>query len=217
MKILLISSSPHKEKSQTLLLAKQVLKGCSGSVKTEVMHLCDFKIEFCRHCDECHKKIMNCSIEDDVHIILKKMLEADAIILASPNYISQVTASMKAFLDRSSHFIHCIRLLDKYIVGVVSSGGGQDKDVLDYIGYYGNICGAQYAGGVSSRTPISKEKMVEALKLGSKLTSDIKEKRTFPEQMKIIEEVREYFKKVIQARKNEWVEEYQYWQDKDWL
>jgi len=44
MKIMLISSSPHKEKSQTFLLAKEVLKGCSDSVKTEVIHLCDFKI-----------------------------------------------------------------------------------------------------------------------------------------------------------------------------
>jgi len=214
---MLISSSPHKEKSQTFLLAKEVLKGCSDSVKTEVIHLRDFKIEFCRHCEECHKKIMNCPIEDDVGIILKKMLETDVIILASPNYINQITASMKALFDRSSHFIHCRRLLGKYILGVVSSGSGQDKDVLDYLKHYAHTCGAQYAGGVSSRAPVSKEKMEEAFKLGNKSVLDIKEKRMFSEQIKIIDKGKEHFKKIIQMRKDEWIEEYQYWLDKSWL
>jgi len=128
MKILLLSSSPHKEKSQTYLLAKEVLRGCGKTgIESEIIHLCDLKIEFCHHCEACHKKILSCPIRDDVRSILKKMLEAEGIILATPNYINQVTASMKAFFDRSSHFIHCKRLLGKYIAGVVSSGSGQDK------------------------------------------------------------------------------------------
>ncbi len=158
MRILLISSSPHKEKSHTFFLAKEVLKGFPSSVKTEVIHLCDYKIEFCRHCESCHRKIMYCPINDDVGMILEKMLLAEGIIFASPNYINQITASMKALWDRAAHFIHCSRLLDKYVVGVVSSGSGQDKTVLDYIQYYANTCGALYAGGLSSRAPINKEK-----------------------------------------------------------
>lgn len=219
MKILLISSSPRKEKSQTFLLAKEVLRGAASNkdVELETIHLCDLKIEFCCHCEACHKKILSCPIEDDVGMILKKMVEADGIILASPNYINQVTASMKALLERSSYFIHCKRLLGKYIVGVVSSGSGQDKDVLDYIRHYAHTCGAQYAGGVSSSAPVNKEKMEGAFKLGKKLVLDIKEKRKFDKQIKIIEEGKEHFKKVMQLRKDEWVEEYQYWQNKGWL
>src|SRR3972149_7241781 len=121
MSILVISSSPRKEKSNTFLLAKEVFKGSSnGKVNSEIIHLCDCKIDFCRHCEQCHKKIMHCPIKDDVHTILEKMLEADGIILATPNYITQITASMKAILDRSSHFIHCKRLLGKFVAGVVS-------------------------------------------------------------------------------------------------
>lgn len=220
MKILLISSSPRKEKSQTFLLALEVLKGCTTNNKdadSEIIHLCDLKIEFCRHLEACHKKILSCPIKDDVQMILKKMLEAEGIILASPNYINQVTASMKALFDRSTHFMHCKRLLDKYIVGVVSSGSGQDKEVLDYIRYYAHTCAAQYAGGVSSSALMSKEKMEEAFKLGKKLVSDIKEKREFDEQIKIIEEGKEHFKRIIEVRKDAWQEEYQYWQDRGWL
>ena len=217
MKILLISSSPHKEKSQTFLLAKAVLKGCPDSAEPEIIHLCDCRIEFCRHCEECHRNIMQCPIKDDVRPILEKILQAEGIILASPNYINQITASMKALFDRSSHFIHCKRLLGKYIAGVVSSGSGQDREVLDYIKHYSHTCGAQYAGGVSSRVPFSNEKKDEAFNLGQSLTAAIKDKRLFPDQIKIIEAGKEHFKTIMEKRKNVWLAEYRYWKENRWL
>lgn len=219
MKILLISSSPRREGSLTYLLAKEVLRGCASEadITTATIYLSDVRIEFCRSCEVCHKDIDSCSIKDDISAILKKMLESDAIILASPNYINQVTASMKALFDRSNHFIHCKRLLGKYIAGVVSSGGGQDKGILDYILQYSHICGAQYSGGVSARVPISKEKMEEAYLLGKKLAFDVRDKKIYPEQLEDIEKMKAYFKKIIQMRSFDWTGEYQYWQDKGWL
>jgi multimeric flavodoxin WrbA len=218
MKILLISASPRKKISRTLALARQVLAGCRrAGVKTEVIHLADLSIKFCRHCELCHKKILDCPSKDDVNKVLGKMLKADGIILASPNYINQVTAAMKALFDRASHFIHCKRLLDKYIVGVVSSGGGYDKDVLNYIRYYAHICGAQYSGGVSSRVPVGKMELKKAYALGQNLATDILEEKKFPGQLRIIEKGKEYFKKIIVMRKDEWKQEYKYWKQKGWL
>lgn len=218
MKILLISSSPRKEKSQTFLLAKEVIQGCNNKeTNIEILHLRDLKIEFCRHCETCHKKILCCPIKDDVYRVLNMMIDTDGIVLASPNYINQVTGSMKTLFDRSSHFIHCLCLMGKYVAGVVSSGSGQDKDVLDYIKYYAHTCGAQYVGSVSACAPVNKENMGEALKLGNKLYSAIKEKKVFPAQLRIIEEHKEHFKKIMQIRKNEWIQEYQYWLNKGWL
>jgi multimeric flavodoxin WrbA len=218
MKALLISGSPHRERSKTFLLAREVLKGFTdGGGSPEVIHLSDVDILFCKHCEQCHKKILHCSLKDSMEMILKKMLEADGIILASPNYINQVTASMKALFDRATHFIHCKRLLGKYVTGVVSSGSGQDKEVLDYIRYYAHTCGAQYSGGISSRAQDIQEKMEEAHKLGNNLALDIKEKKKYPEQMEIIEKGNRYFSEIIKIRKNEWKEEYQYWLDKGWL
>ena len=218
MKLLLISSSPHGEKSSTFILAKEILRGCSQEAgNLEIIHLCDLNICFCRHCESCHKKILHCSVADSVPAILNKMLEADGIIFASPNYINQVNASLKALFDRSAHFIHCKRLLGKYIVAAVSSGSGYDESVLDYIKYYGHACGAQYSGGVSSRVPVSKEKMEEAYRLGLRLASEIKEKKAYPEQITLIEKGKQHFGEVIKKRKNEWIEEYHYWQEKGWL
>jgi multimeric flavodoxin WrbA len=145
MRALLISASPHKQKSNTFLLANELMRGLrDAGVQTEIIHLAGQRIGFCRHCEECHKKILHCPLKDDVENILKKMLESDGIILASPNYINQITAAMKALFDRSAHFIHCKRLLGKYIVGVVTSGSGEDEEVLNYIRYYGHTCGSGY-------------------------------------------------------------------------
>lgn len=218
MNTLLISSSPHKEKSKTLLLAREVLKGITDSgIKTETIHLADCHIGFCKHCEECHRKILRCSVKDSMQPILQKMLEANAIILASPNYINQVTASLKALLDRSSHFIHCQRLLGKYVAGVVTSGSGEDEEILNYIKYYAHTCGAQYTGGASSSAFAVKEKLEEAYQLGKRLAQDVKEKKVYADQMRIIEANRQHFKEVIQLKKADWQEEYAYWQERGWL
>jgi len=152
-----------------------------------------------------------------VPAILNKMLEVDGIILALPNYINQVAASMKSLFERSANFIHCKRLLGKYIVAAVSSGSGQDEDVLGYIQYYSHTCGAQYSGGISSCVPLSKEKMEEAYSLGVKFASDIKEGKVYPEQIAQIEKGKSYFREIIKKRKNDWTQEYRYWQDRGWL
>ena len=218
MKILVISSSPHKEKSRTFMLAKQVLLPLSEKKAViEVIHLEDLRIVFCKHCEACHKKILHCSVSDDVPALIKKILEAEGIILATPNYINQVTASMKALFERASHFIHCQRLLGKYVAGVVSSGSGNDRPVLDYLRFYSHICGAQYSGGVSAAAHEVEKKAGEAHKLGQKLAADIQDKNIYPEQIKIIESSRAHFKQVILMRQEDWAEEYQYWQKKGWL
>ncbi len=218
MKVLLISSSPHRNDSSTFLLAKEVLRGAEeqGCV-SEALHLNDFDMSFCKHCELCHKKKLHCSIKDEVYQILQKMLEADGIILASPNYINQVTASMKTLFDRSAHFIHCKRLLGKYVAGVVSSGSGQNKEVLDYISYYSHICGAQYSGGVSAIQQYDQVKKDEAVQFGRKFAVDLKDKKSYPLQLEIIEKGIDYFSWVIKLRKDDWQEEYKYWMEKGWL
>ncbi|MCX7704697.1 MAG: flavodoxin family protein [bacterium] len=216
MKIVLISASPRKNNSQTFALAQEVIKGCNPE-QLETIHLCDYKIEFCRHCERCHRKIMDCPIKDDVLKIMKKMLAADGIILASPNYIDCVTASMKALFDRSTHFIHCKRLLGKYIAGVVSSGAGYDEPVVNYIKHYALTCGAQFAGSISSRAPVDEKTKEKARVFGEKLHSIIKNKKTFKNQLKIIEQGKAEFKDLIILRKDSWRGEYEYWKKQNWI
>ena len=94
MNILLISSSPHGEKSRTFKLAGEVIKGLGSNAEVDTVHLYNHKIEFCLGCDACHLEVFQCPLKDDAMNILAKMMDADAVILVSPNYINQVTASM---------------------------------------------------------------------------------------------------------------------------
>ncbi|MDD5254518.1 MAG: NAD(P)H-dependent oxidoreductase [Candidatus Omnitrophica bacterium] len=218
MNILLISASPHKTKSRTFLLAKEVLKGLPKSARVRTLHLSDTKIGFCRHCEACHRKIMNCPVKDDVRAVMEAMLTAGGIIFATPNYINQVTAQLKALWDRTAHFIHCRRLEGKYIAGVVTSGSGRNASVLEYIRHYARACGAQYMGGISSqRQAPAPEKKKEAKLLGKKLAQDIAERMTYPEEARFLEEFKQHFRRIMQLRKNEWTEEYRFWQEKGWL
>jgi multimeric flavodoxin WrbA len=218
MKVLLISSSPRREKSSSYLLAREVVRGLEKEgVSCEEIHLRDRNIHFCESCEACHEKILACPVEDDVHTIVRAMLDADGIVLASPNYMNHITGSLKVVLDRTSHFIHCKRLLGKYLAGVVTSGSGFADMVLEYMAYYGHICGALYSGGVSAIRTHGEDKKEEAFRLGKRMAEDMRTKKPYPEQMKLIEESKEHFARVIKLRKNDWVEEYRYWVEQGWL
>ena len=218
MKILLVCASPRRKASRTFALAKKVLLGCEqNGAQTEVVHLCKYKIDFCRHCELCHKKILQCPIRDNAMMLARKILDADGVIFATPNYINQVTGALKTLFDRHSHFIHCKRLLNKYIVAVVSSGSGYDVPVVRYLKYYSITCGAQFSGAVTSRADAIQGKTEEAMALGRKLASDISRQRRYPGQMKRIDKGLQYFGKLLKIRKAGWKEEYLYWQDKGWL
>jgi multimeric flavodoxin WrbA len=145
------------------------------------------------------------------------MLAADAIIFASPNYINQITASMKALFDRTSHFIHCKRLLSKYTAGIVTSGSGRNTEVFDYLKHYSNTCGAQYVGGVSAGSQVSDSTKTEAFKLGQSLADAVKSKIKYPDQIEKIEGAIGFFAKLIILRQNEWPGEYKYCKDKGWI
>ena len=94
------------------------------------------------------------------------MLAADGIVLASPVYLNQVTAQMKTLLDRTSHFIHCLRLTDKYLAAVTTSGGGGGADAQAFLRKYAVAVGAQFAGGVDASVPVREADLAAARKLG---------------------------------------------------
>jgi multimeric flavodoxin WrbA len=218
MKVVLICASPRGKASRTLALAKKVLLGCEkAGAQTEIVHLCKYRIESCRHCELCHKKIMQCPIRDHAMMLARKILDADGVVFATPNYINQVTGALKTMFDRHSHFIHCKRLLNKYAAAVVTSGSGYDLPVVRYLKYYSIVCGAQFSGDVTSRADFIRGSTEKAVALGQKLVSDIRRQRRYPGQIRRIEKGLQYFAKLVRIRKSDWKEEYLYWQDKGWL
>jgi multimeric flavodoxin WrbA len=70
---------------------------------TEVYDLAGKPIKGCIACYKCFKnKDGRCSVDDDVlNECMSRMVEADAILLGSPTYFANVSASMKALIERS--------------------------------------------------------------------------------------------------------------------
>lgn len=217
MKILAICGSPRGKKSQTRVLAGEVLKASQAqSADVEMVDLSKAQIEFCRACEACHQK-PGCVLHDDAIRILTKVLSADGIVLASPVYLNQVTALLKAVLDRSSHFVHCLRLRGKYLAVVTTCGGGGGAATQEYLKHYATIVGAQCVGGVDAKVPLKPADMAAAAALGKALVTAIREKQQYPDQLAKIELQKQYFRKLITLHKADWPYEYQFWEDQDRL
>jgi len=64
------------------------------------------------------------------------MIAAGGIILATPNYIFNVSGQLKVFIDRCSSLIHCMALDGKYGACVVTSGGGDEWPIVQYLNHF---------------------------------------------------------------------------------
>jgi multimeric flavodoxin WrbA len=124
MKIVAFNGSPRKD-GNTVLMIKAVIgeTGC----ESEIVHLYDMTIAPCRGCFGC-KGIDRCVMDDGLNDCLEKMACADAILLGSPVYSADVSAVMKAFLERAGAVIACNPGLIRHKVGAsvaaVRRGGG---------------------------------------------------------------------------------------------
>lgn len=217
MKILGICGSPRGTKSQTRTLTEALLAEAeSKGAETELVDLGKARIGFCRACEGCHRG-PNCALDDDGNTILCKMLAADGIVLASPVYLDHVTAQMKALLDRTSHFVHCLRLTGRYIAGVTTSGGGGGAATGAFMKRYAITVGAQFVGGVDARAPIQAPDVAAARELGASLVAAIAEKRSWPDQVAMLGEQRQRFGQIITGHKDEWPYELDYWRQQGWL
>ena len=99
MKILGIMGSPRIGGNSDILLDDALAGAEKTGAKVEKIILNKMKIFDCQDCRKCNETGL-CVIKDDMPEILKKILDADAIIHSVPVYFWSMTAQMKAYLDR---------------------------------------------------------------------------------------------------------------------
>lgn len=102
-KILILFGSPKRD-GNTAALIENFVKG-AGTKKAhiETVHLASLKYKFpgCTACRSCQKsEEYGCVIEDDAKPVLKKMIEADVIVMATPLYFFAASAQLKIIMDR---------------------------------------------------------------------------------------------------------------------
>lgn len=98
--VLILSGSPRKGGNSDLL-CEEFLRGAkeSGNI-VEKIFIREKKIGYCTACYYCKRSGGICAIKDDMADILRKMNEADVIVMSSPVYFYSIDAQMKTLIDR---------------------------------------------------------------------------------------------------------------------
>jgi multimeric flavodoxin WrbA len=99
IKVLGISTSPRIKGNSDLLLRRALDGAESAGASTEYVRLNDYKINPCIECNACYKT-GTCTVQDDYQHLLKKILEADRLIFATPIFFMTVCAQAKMLIDR---------------------------------------------------------------------------------------------------------------------
>lgn len=128
MTVIGINGSARKD-GNTALVLRMVLDELAGEgIKTELIQLADREIAPCRGCFGCRGKDTCVFGDDGFCPVWEKMVAADGILLGSPVYSADVSARMKALLERAGVVAATNPGLLKHKVGAavaaVRRGGG---------------------------------------------------------------------------------------------
>jgi len=223
MKIVAIVASPNGMNGYTGMLVRPMVEAVQGTgAEVEVLSFDTLKVNFCRGCTQiCHTTGKCFQDDDDLAMILTAMLSADGIIFATPNYCFNVSAQMKALLDRSTFPLHCGKFQGKYCATVVTAGGSDNEVVEKYLCSILTQFGFRIAGGVNAvrlalddpDTHAEIEK--EAGALGLRLVHAIEKQEVYPGQEEEREMGFQIMAFLVETMKKDWPMAYEYWK-KNW-
>lgn len=103
MKVVAFNGSPRADGNTSIMIGRVFAELEKEGIETEMVHVGGKPVRGCVACYRCMEtKDGTCAITQDiVNDCIAKMAKADGIILASPTYVSDVTAEMKALIDRA--------------------------------------------------------------------------------------------------------------------
>ena len=104
MYVIAINGSPRKNGNTATILNNALEGASSQGSTTELINLYDLNLKGCVSCFACKlkggKSYGKCAYKDDLTPVLEKIESADAVILGSPIYFSEVTGEMRSFMER---------------------------------------------------------------------------------------------------------------------
>ena len=103
MKVFAVNGSPRHE-GNTFQMLSTVLSVCEkAGIETELFQAGGRSVKGCLACNTCGKNKGRCVTDDWVNDVYQKMKAADAIVLGSPTYFSDLTPELKAVIDRCGY------------------------------------------------------------------------------------------------------------------
>ena len=128
MKVVAFNGSARKDGNTAILIRKVFAELEKEGIETELVQFGGEVIRGCTACYKCFKnKDQRCAVAprtgDIVNDCIAKMVAADGIILASPTYFADITAEIKALIDRAGFVARANANLYRRKVGAGSGRG----------------------------------------------------------------------------------------------
>ena len=103
MKVVGFNGSARKDGNTAILINYVFGELENAGIQTEMVQLSGKDIHGCRACFKCFNNTDgHCAVDNDyLNHCIDRMAQADGIILGSPTYFTDVSAEMKALIDRA--------------------------------------------------------------------------------------------------------------------
>ena len=103
MKVIGFNGSPRKDGNTTTLMTYLLEEVRNEGIETELVQLSAKPIHGCIACYKCFdNQDQRCAVKNDAaNEYIEKIAQADGLVLGSPSYFQDVTAEMKALVDRA--------------------------------------------------------------------------------------------------------------------
>jgi multimeric flavodoxin WrbA len=216
--VVAINGSPHEGFGNTSQMLTMLGEGLSREgLELEEIFLSQYQIGFCTGCATC-LETGSCWVRDDYNSVVRTVLEADAVILASPVYIFNVTAQMKTFLDRSLGYGHRPRGDWKPGLALSVSAGHGETWAADYLGQVLRLFGAFPVGkftaiAVGPGEFLGREAVqARAADLARDLARAVKEGRRYPPTDQDLR-YWHFMSNLIKENRDFMVADYEHWQE----
>ncbi|HDP79421.1 MAG TPA: flavodoxin family protein [Spirochaetes bacterium] len=98
--ILAVGGSPRKRGNTDLLIELIAAGAAKYGIATEAVHLRDVEFSSCVGCERCRLNGVCARFDDDMTALYQKIIASRGLVLVSPVYNYNMTAWMKAFIDR---------------------------------------------------------------------------------------------------------------------
>lgn len=103
LKVVAFNGSARKGGNTAILLRHVLNELEAEGISTELVEMSGAKVHGCLSCRECSRnKDRRCGQKNDMgNVYIEKMEQADGILLGSPTYVTDVSAEIKALIDRA--------------------------------------------------------------------------------------------------------------------
>ncbi len=146
MKVIAFNGSPRKKGNTGILIRRVFQELEREGIETEMVELAGKKIRGCAACFKCFENLdKRCAVKNDgFNECIEKMIKADGIILGSPTYFSNITAEIKALIDRagmvsSANGFLFQKKVGAGVVAVRRAGGVFAFDALNHFFLYNQM------------------------------------------------------------------------------